>query len=74
MLEVEKNNTTLLALKKRVEAETIGNKSGITISNPEAEFNYLWGSPGILGTAPISALNKASISLQPIGLKARFRI
>jgi len=49
MLEVEKNNTTLLALKKRVEAETIGNKSGITISNPEAEFNYLWGSPGNIG-------------------------
>ena len=49
LLEIEKNNTTLLALKKRVEAETIGNKSGITIPNPEAEFNYLWGSPGNIG-------------------------
>ena len=46
---IEKNNTTLLALKKRVEAETIGNKSGITIPNPETEFNYLWGSPGNIG-------------------------
>jgi outer membrane protein, heavy metal efflux system len=49
LAEIEKNNTTLSALKKRVEAETIGNKSGITIPNPEAEFNYLWGSPGIIG-------------------------
>ena len=49
LLQIEKNNTTLLALKKRVEAETIGNKSGIYIPNPEAEFNYLWGSPGNIG-------------------------
>jgi len=49
LLQIEKNNTTLLALKKRVEAETIGNKSGITIPNPEAEFNYLWGDPSIIG-------------------------
>ncbi|MBU1368270.1 MAG: TolC family protein [Bacteroidetes bacterium] len=47
--EIEKNNTTLMALKKRSEAETIGNKSGITIPDPEAEFNYLWGSPGNIG-------------------------
>lgn len=49
LLQIENNNTTLLALKKRVEAETIGNKTGITIPNPEAEFNYLWGSPGNMG-------------------------
>ena len=47
--EIEKNNTTLAALKKSVEAETIGNKTGIFIPNPEAEFNYLWGSPGNIG-------------------------
>ncbi len=50
LTEIEKNNTTLLALKQRAEAETLGNKSGIYLPNPEAEFNYLWGSPGIIGT------------------------
>ena len=47
--EIENNNTTLVALKQHGEAESIGNKSGIFIPNPEAEFNYLWGSPGIIG-------------------------
>ncbi|MDD4108052.1 MAG: TolC family protein [Prolixibacteraceae bacterium] len=47
--KIEKNNTTLIALKKSAEAETIGNKSGIYIPDPEAEFNYLWGSPGNIG-------------------------
>ena len=47
--EIEKNNTTLAALKKSAEAETLGNKTGIFIPNPEIEFNYLWGSPGSIG-------------------------
>lgn len=47
--EIEKNNTTLAALKKSAEAETLGNKTGIFIPNPEVEFNYLWGSPGSIG-------------------------
>lgn len=47
--EIEKNNTTLAALKKSAEAETLGNKTGIFIPNPEVEFNYLWGSPGNIG-------------------------
>lgn len=50
LLEIEKNNTTLAALKQQAEAESIGNKSGIFIPNPEVEFNYLWGTPGIIGT------------------------
>ncbi len=47
--EIERNNTTLAALKKSAEAETLGNKTGIFIPNPEVEFNYLWGSPGSIG-------------------------
>lgn len=49
LAEIEKNNTTLAALKKSAEAETLGNKTGIFIPNPEVEFNYLWGSPGNIG-------------------------
>lgn len=47
--EVEKNNTTLAALRKRVDAERIGNKTDLFLQNPEVEFNYLWGSPSAIG-------------------------
>jgi len=47
--EIEKNNTTLLAFKQSVEANTLGNKTGIYLQNPEIEFNYLWGNPSEFG-------------------------
>ncbi|MCK3686045.1 TolC family protein [Maribellus sp. YY47] len=47
--EVEQNNTTLVALKRRVDAETIGNKTNLSLPNPEVEFNYLFGSPSSIG-------------------------
>lgn len=47
--EVEKNNTTLIALRKNAEAERIGNKTGLYMQNPEFTFNYLWGSPESIG-------------------------
>lgn len=49
LTEVEKNNTTLSAYRKSVDAEKIGNKTGLTPQNPEVEFNYLWGSPSPIG-------------------------
>ncbi|MBA4322044.1 MAG: transporter [Odoribacter sp.] len=42
---IEKNNTGLIALKKKVEADKIGNRTGIFLSNPEFGFNYLFGNP-----------------------------
>jgi hypothetical protein len=47
--EVEKNNTTLIALRKNADAELIGNKTGLYLKNPEFAFNYLWGSPENIG-------------------------
>ena len=47
--EVEKNNTTLIALRKSADAERIGNKTGIYLKDPEFAFNYLWGSPESIG-------------------------
>ena len=44
LVEIEKNNTTLSALQKRTEADKLGNKTGIYLTNPEVEFNYLWGN------------------------------
>ncbi|MCF8372187.1 MAG: TolC family protein [Bacteroidales bacterium] len=47
--EIEKNNTTLSALQKSMEAEKLNNKTGIYLQNPEVEFNYLWGNPSGIG-------------------------
>ena len=57
LTEVENNNTTLSALRKSVDAEKIGNKTGIYLQNPEVEFNYLWGSPSLIG-------NRTDISIR----------
>lgn len=46
---VEKNNTTLVALRKSADAELISNKTGLYPENPEFAFNYLWGSPESIG-------------------------
>ena len=46
---IEKNNTTLSALRKGADAELIGNRTGIFLQNPEVAFNYLWGSPEAAG-------------------------
>lgn len=45
LIEIEKNNTTLSALKEKAEASKLGNKTGIYLQNPEMEFNYLWSDP-----------------------------
>lgn len=49
LLQIEKNNTTLLAYRKSVDADKIGNKTALLPQNPEVEFNYLWGNPSALG-------------------------
>ncbi len=49
LAEIEKNNTTLTALRKNADADKIGNKTGIFLQNPEVEFNYLWGNPSAIG-------------------------
>lgn len=47
--QIEQNSTTLGTLKEQLEAQKIGNKTGLTPSNPEVEFGYLWGSPSSIG-------------------------
>ncbi|MFA9389429.1 MAG: TolC family protein [Prolixibacteraceae bacterium] len=49
LVEVEKNNTTLSTLQKRMEAEKVGNKTTFNLENPAIEFNYLWGNPSAIG-------------------------
>lgn len=47
--QIEQNSTTLNTLKEQLEAQKIGNKTGLTPSDPEVEFGYLWGSPSSIG-------------------------
>lgn len=47
--EIETNSTTLIALRQRMEAQKTGNLTGIYLSDPEIEFNYLWGTPAAIG-------------------------
>lgn len=46
---IERNNTTLDALRKESEAQKLTNRTGLFLENPEVEFNYLWGSPSAIG-------------------------
>ncbi|WP_320112896.1 TolC family protein [Draconibacterium orientale] len=57
LTEIEQNNTTLSALRKTVDAEKMGNTTGIQLQNPEVEFHYLWGNPSAIG-------NRTDISVQ----------
>ncbi|MEN9444206.1 MAG: hypothetical protein RIS47_1096 [Bacteroidota bacterium] len=57
LVQIEKNNTTLSALRKQVEVQKLENKIGIYLKNPEFEFNYLWGRPSAIG-------NRTDISIK----------
>lgn len=49
LADVEQNNTTLDAIRKKVDADKLENKTGIYLQNPELALNYLWGSPSVIG-------------------------
>ncbi len=47
--QIEKNNTSLIALRSKIEAKKIGNNTGKYLQNPEVEFHYLWSNPTAIG-------------------------
>jgi len=49
LLQIEENNSTLEALREQMEAQKLGNRTDIYLSDPEVEFNYLWGNPSEIG-------------------------
>jgi outer membrane protein TolC len=49
LTNIEKNNTTLKAVRETGEAQKLANKTGISLDNPEIGFNYLWGNPSDIG-------------------------
>lgn len=48
--EIEKNSSTLSALREHLEADKLANRTDIFLSNPELEFGYAWGSPSEIGS------------------------
>jgi outer membrane protein TolC len=46
---IERNNTTLGALRQDMEAQKIGNRTDLFLQNPEIGFNYLWETPSVIG-------------------------
>ncbi|MBN1821547.1 MAG: hypothetical protein JW833_12585, partial [Prolixibacteraceae bacterium] len=45
--EIEKNNTTLKAYRSYTDAQKLETHTGIFPENPEIEYHYLWGAPGV---------------------------
>jgi len=52
LFSIEENNSTLKALREETNAQKLGNKTGIYLSDPDVEFGYLWGNPGKIGKSP----------------------
>lgn len=57
--DIENNNSTLKFIQKKIEANKIGNKTGIYLQNPEIGFNYLWGSPSVIGNRTDISVNQS---------------
>lgn len=47
---IERNNTTLNALRKAAEAERASNHAELALENPEVELGYHWGTPAAIGS------------------------
>jgi outer membrane protein TolC len=68
---IENNNGTLKALRESAAAQKLENRSGIYLPDPEIGFNYLWGSPGEIGSRTdvsiVQSFDFATVS----GIKSR---
>lgn len=47
--QIERNSTTMSALRQQMDAQQLGNSVGLTPTNPEVELGYLWGAPSAIG-------------------------
>ena len=74
LLQIERNNTTLSALQKRIEVDKIGNKTGIYIQNPEVEFGYLWGNPSEMGNRTDFSISQSFDFPQHTSIKSKLLI
>ncbi|KAA6347222.1 hypothetical protein EZS27_005263 [termite gut metagenome] len=71
LASIDKNNITLKALREEAEAQKLANKTGIFLANPEAEFNYLWGSPDVIGNRTDVSIKQTFDIPTITGMKSR---
>lgn len=73
VINVAKNNTSLIAFRSNIDAKKFENKTGIFLQNPEVEYSYFWGNPSNLGNRtdisvmqsfdfPSAYIHKSSVS------------
>jgi outer membrane protein TolC len=71
MAAIETNNSTLIALREQMEAQKLGNRTGIFLAGPEVTFNYLWGNPGITGNRKDFSVTQSVDMATLTGMKNR---
>lgn len=49
LAQVQKNNKTIAADRQQWEARKLEYRTGISLPNPQAEYEYLWGNPSNIG-------------------------
>ncbi|KAA6305520.1 hypothetical protein EZS27_042827, partial [termite gut metagenome] len=57
--------------REEAEAQKLANKTGIFLANPEAEFNYLWGSPDVIGNRTDVSIRQTFDIPTITGMKSR---
>lgn len=72
--EIERNNGTLKAMKKEVEAEKMANLSDIYLENPEVEFNYFWGNPNEHGSRTDLSISQSFDLATVLGKKKKLAV
>lgn len=48
--QIERNSTTLAALREQAEAQKLAGRADVAPADPEVEFGYLWGAPAAVGS------------------------
>lgn len=71
LVSIEENNTTLKSLRESAEAQKLENKTGIYLSDPEVGFNYLWGSPAVMGNRTDVSVTQTFDIPTVTGMKSR---
>ena len=71
LIAIEQNNTALKTLREEVKAQQLGNRTGIFLSAPEVEFNYLWGNPSEIGNRKDFSISQSFDIATIGGMKSR---
>lgn len=68
---VEDNNSSLKALREEAEAEKLGQRTGIFLSDPELVFEHSWRSPSSLGDKSVYGVRQSLDVAAVLGMRSR---